>query len=211
MALITERIPLSALELIRDQIASVLLSEIAMQSTLYATEDPALSTLLANTTLWSERFEPFNDNELPAMQLFFFNADYDNKHQHSKRGTYQYYIDLFTSARSTSAALASQIASRDAHRIMMIVNDILEDPHYYNLGFPTSADPIVQGTEVVSIKRTEEENTSSALGAMMYRLIFEVRATETTLTISGVPLLENSVTVRIDETDLGYQYLYQAP
>ena len=211
MALITERIPLSSLELIRNQVAAVLLAELQQQSMLYQGVDDTLSALLAATTIWSERFEPFNDNELPAVQLFFFNADYDNKHQHSQRGTYQYYLDLFTSARGTTSGRATQLASRDAHRIMMIIYGILEHPRYYNLNLPDSVDPIIQGTQLVSIKRTEEENTSSGLGAMMYRIIYEVRVTETTLTIQGVPLQESDITVRIDETDLGYQYLYTAP
>ena len=213
MALITDRLPPSALEVVRDQIGTILAQEIAMQATLNNGVDAVLEQLLTrlSTRIFAERFEPFTDNQLPAVAFFFFNGSFDNKNQHHKRGTYHYYLDLFTSAKASTTQSSSQIASVNAHRIAMIIHDILEDPHYITLGLDASTTPIIQGTNVINIKRTEEENTASALGTMMYRIIFEVRVTETMQTITGVPLVGQDTTVRIDQTDLGYQYSYQAP
>lgn len=211
MAVIPDRLPASSLEIVRDQIGTILALEIAEQATLNMGVDDTLSALLTRTTVFAERFEPFADNEFPAIAFYFFNGSFDNKFQHSKRGTYHYYLDLFTSSKSNANQSSSQVASVNAHRIAMIIHDILEDPRYLTLGLPTSPSPIIQGTNVINIKRTEEENTASALGTMMYRIIFEVRVTENTQTITGVPLVGQDTTVRIDQTNLGYQYSYQAP
>lgn len=210
MAQITDRILPSALEVIRDQIGVILADEIANQAVLNQTADPDLAALLTNFTLFSERFEPPNDNELPAVLFFFFNGDFDQKSQHTKRGIYHYYLDLYTSAISNPGNTSSQVASADAQRIAMIINHILEHPHYLTLNLPTRPNPVVARTQVINIKRTEEENTHSGLGVMMYRIIFQVEVSENTGTITGVPVDRATTNVRIEQTDLGYQYIYQA-
>lgn len=208
MALITQAIANGNLELIRDRIASILLDELNNQATLQAASDPDLAEQLNQINIYGERFYPVNDSNFPAILIFFFNGDFDEKSQHSKRGTYHYYIDLLAKAESTLENNADHLAALRVQRIAMLINAILEDPNYLTLGFPASAG-VVQRTLVRNIKRTEEENTHDALGAIMYRMIFEVVTAERTQTINGVPLSLSTTNVRIAQTDLGYQYIYQ--
>lgn len=207
LALITEAIAQSNLELLRDRIASILVDELNNQATLQQSVDPDLAAQLSALQVFSERFYPLSDSEFPAIVIFFFIGEYDNKSQHSKRGVYQYYIDLLTKAQSTPANNADKISAIRAQRLALLINAILEDPNYLTLGFPP-ADGVVQRTLVRNLKRTEEEYTRDALGALMYRLIFEVVVAEQTNTIASVPLALSTTNVRIAETDRGYQYIY---
>lgn len=211
MAQITTAIGQSRLELVRDAIGVILRDELSNQATLQAGSDPDLAAQLNAISIFGERFYPINDSNMPAIDIFFFNGDFDNKdYTNSKRGTYQYYIDIFTASDSRSAENADRLSSIRAHRLAMLVHDILEDPHYITLGF-TPSDGVVQRTLLTNIKRTEETNTRDGRAVMMYRIIYEVVVTENTETITGLPLAIASTNVRIAETDLGYQYLYQAP
>ena len=210
MAQITQAIGPSRLELVRDAIGTILRDELTNQATLQASTDPDLSSQLTALNIFGERFYPINDNEMPAIDIFLFNADFDNKFQHSKRGTYHYYIDIFTASDATSSSAADATSSLRAHRLAMLINAILEDPNYLTLGF-TPGDGVVQTTIMRNIKRTEETNTRDGRAVMMYRMIFEVVVTEDTQTIQGLPLTLVTTNVRIDETDIGYQYVYQAP
>lgn len=208
MAQITAAIGQSRMELVRDAIGVILRDELTNQATLQT--DPDLVSQLNALQVFGERFAPLNHNDMPAIDIFFFNGDFDNKAQHSKRGTYHYYIDIFTASNANAADDADRRSSLRAHRLAMLVNAILEDPHYLTLGFQAS-DGVIQTTLLRNIKRTEESYNRDGRGMMMYRMIFEVVVAEQTGTITGVPLTLVTTNVRIDETDIGYQYIYQAP
>ncbi len=211
MAQITTAIGQSRLELVRDRIGTILRDELSNQATLQASTDPDLAAQLTALNVFGERFYPINDNDMPAIDIFFFNGDFDNKdHTTSKRGTYQYYIDVFTASESTATSNADRTSSLRAHRLAMLVHDILEDPNYLTLGFLPS-EGVVQKTLLTNIKRTEETNTRDGRAVMMYRLIYEVVVTENTETISPTALSSVATNVRIAETNLGYEYLYTAP
>lgn len=211
MPQITTAIGQSRLELVRDRIGTILRDELTNQATLQASTDPDLSAQLTALNVYAERFYPINDADMPAIDIFFFNADFDNKDlRSSKRGIYQYYIDIFTASDATTSSDADRTSSLRAHRLAMLVHDILENPNYITLGF-TPSDGVVQRTLVSSVKRTEESNTRDGRAVMMYRLIYEVVVTENTETISPSALSFVATNVRIEETNLGYEYLYTAP
>ncbi len=216
MAVIDEILGPSSFELIRDRTAAILADELGNQAVLQAqavTPDQDLIEQLTRLKIVTERFRPFNESDYPALDVFLFQDEFDNKSQQSVRGTIQLYLDLYTDgerkAIDRESDAGDQLSAKRAQRIVGLIRTILEHPAYNTLDFDvTAGEVIIQRTLVSAVKRTEEENTRDGLNVMMYRVIFEVVASETTNALDGLPLALATTDVKIDETDLGYQYIF---
>ena len=75
-------------------------------------------------------------------------GDYDNMDVVDTRGTYTYFIDVFTRAKETDAEKGDTIAALKLQRILGIVRTILEDPQYRTLTFVA---PSIEHTEIKEI------------------------------------------------------------
>lgn len=197
--------------MVRDAIGVILRDELSHQATLQASIDPTLASQLNALSVFAERFHAVDHQKMPAIDIFFFNADFDNKdHTGTKRASVQFYLDILTASNATATDSADRISSLNGQRLAMLVHDILEDPAYTTLGFPRT-NGIVQRTLVTNIKRTEESYNPDGRGIMLYRLIFDVILTENREDVSpAIPLDQINTRVRIAETNLGYEYQFIA-
>lgn len=204
---INQAIAFQRFEQIRDRIVEILMVEIDQQKTLQT--DPRVVGVLNNTTFYRERFRAMNESEMLAVAIFLFNADYDNKNQTSVRGTYTFFLDCFAREFHTQLEDGDEASALSGQSAIGFIRSILENPNWFQLGFgDASQTTFVNTTSIKSVKRTEEENTKDAGNIIMYRIIFEVVATEDTNFIEGVPLKLATTNVRLSETDQGFQYIY---
>ena len=142
MAQIDEALGPNVYELVRDRIGAILADEIQSQATLQQgvpTPDTDLIEQLQSLKVVTERFRPFNESDYPAVDLFVYQNEYDNKTQQSVRGTVRFYLDLYTDGlRKTpdpNDDAGDQLSAKRGQRIAGIIRTIFEHPAYITLLF----------------------------------------------------------------------------
>lgn len=195
MAKISSIIGNSYFEQIRDRIAVILALEIENQLLLSGNYD-------IDADVWLERNIPFDKVEVPAVNVSLASGNYDNKTMGSVRGSYDFFIDCYCSAKATSVAEADRRATLKLHRLLAICRSILENPVYKTLDF---VPPGIQHTSVSSLNIRSAQNTD-ALNTVMGRLLFKVVATETTSLLTAPEINQFYTSVKIDTSDQGYVY-----
>ena len=215
MPLIDEALGFNAFELIRDRTAAIIADELGNQAELQAqvaNPDTDLVEQLEKLKIVTERFRPFNESDYPAVDVFLFQDEFDNKAQQQVRGTMHLYLDVYTDGvrkgTDPKSDAGDQLSSKRGQRIAGLIRTILEHPAYVTLLFNPPAECYINRTIVRSIKRTEEENTKDGLSVMLYRVIFEVVSSEETNALPSRELALATTDVRIGETSLGYQWIY---
>jgi len=195
MAKIDEIIPPQAFENIRDRIAEILIDELNNQFVL--TYNPEI-----DATVFVEKFINFDETDLPAINVSLGRGNTDNKNAMASDGSYRYFIDVYTRAKTSPSGPGDTLATKKAHKIMGLVRYILEHPEYVTLGF---ARPSILNTLLESMSfqdPTEKDGNNIVMG----RSVFMVKATESENLI--VPnLIEGFETsVKIDESSVGYVF-----
>ena len=209
---ISTLIPRQKYDIVRDRIGEILAAELANQTLIQT--DPGLKSILEITKIYRERYHPFNESEMLAASLFFFDGSYSMSVPTYSRGEYTFYIDIFGRAATTSSNDGEYISSSNILFIGGLFRYIIESPQWINLGFEKGNPEgvvIEKAPKVISFKRSEEFNNRDAGNIMMYRLVFEVSTGETTVADQGLPLAGTDTDVTINETNLGYVYTYNAP
>jgi hypothetical protein len=167
MAQLTSIIPPRSFELIRDRIGAILLTEFAAQFAL--SSDP-----IWQQNPWMERNIPFSHAELPAVNVQFVQAPYDNQDASQVDGTFLFYIDCYVKSKHTDDGDADTLANLKLQKLMGGVQAILMDPRYMTLGFnkPFIMNRIVNDISVGDAGK--QDGTNSVMG----RVTLKVRAPE---------------------------------
>lgn len=195
MSVIENVIPQQAFERIRDRIGSILLDEINHQVLIsYDNEIEA--------GVYIERFVPFDKTEMPAINVTLARGSYDNKNSISADGTYNYSIDVYTSAKSSDAKKGDSLSAVRLHRLLGICRAILENPQYKTLGF---AAPFIARVSVVDINIAEPIK-QDAISVIMGRLTLAVRVPENVELITPRLIEGYDTTVKLGLTNKGYQF-----
>lgn len=189
-------IPAQQYELIRDNIAVILLDELTEQATLD-------NTFKAPTAIFTERFFPFDKSEIPTINVCFFSGDYSNKTQTKSEGRYTFYIDCYTNSATIGANRGDALAQAKLGQLMGKCRAILENPVYNTVGLAAGT---VQRVAVKKIAVVYKEQDPSALNDIVGRIVFEATATETTPLKTAIPLLLEGTTAKLYDTELGYYF-----
>lgn len=195
MSVIDGIIPPQKFEIIRDRIGEILGDEFANQYSLTLNADLDLA-------VWVERFIPFDESELPAINVSLATGAFGGHAQGTTEGTYTYFIDVHTKAASTDDDKGDSLASMKLQKILGICRAILENPKYKTLGFTA---PIIffRKCETLSISDPGKQDAASAV---MGRIGFSVKTTETVDLIIPTQLGRSDTTVKLYLTDRGYFY-----
>jgi hypothetical protein len=195
MSVIDGIIPPQKFEVIRDKICEILADEIANQFIL--TSDSTL-----DLDVWKERFIPLDESELPAINVSLATGNFAGHSQGTTEGTYSYFIDVHTKAATTSDDQGDSLAMLKLQKILGICRAILEDPKYKTLGLTA---PIIffRKCETLSISDPGKQDAASAV---MGRIGFSVKTTETVELITPSLIGRNETTVKLYLTDRGYFY-----
>lgn len=187
-------IPQQSYEIIRARIGEILFSELAAQY--YITANPDLNGI----RVWMERNIPFGFAELPAINVQFVTAVYDNQDVAQVDGTFQYFIDVYVKAKTTETEQGDTLANLKLQRILGICRAILMNPKFKTLGFtpPFIMNRIVTNISIGDIGK--QDATDSING----RITLQVRAPEDTELITPLLLYGFDTRVYLHLSDQGY-------
>ena len=88
-ALITYAIPTQRFETIRDAIGGIIAVELAGQKSI-------TGEIIFNAGVFVERFIPFDNTELPSVNIYFESVNFSNNDHTSQTGDINYIIDVTT-------------------------------------------------------------------------------------------------------------------
>lgn len=194
MAKINGIIPQHNYELIRDRIGLILGIELANQFTLNG-ENFAPSIFI-------ERVNPFDKIEVPTVNVSLFTGNYDSKNQGDSRGTYQFHVDVYCKAKTSSTIEGDVKAMYNTHRLIGICRAILENPVYKTLDFDA---PSISRTSCDSFEFAKTVK-DDACNVTMARLVFTVVCHETTELKTARTVQNWYTVVKLSDTDEGYVY-----
>ena len=126
--MITNVVPSQGFEIVRDRIATILASEIDTQAQL------SYEPYLASVNVDVEIANPIDKIELPCVIVSFANDNFSNKTQGSEDGLCTYYVDVYTSAKTTATTAGDKIAMFRLQKLLGLCRYILADPIYKTLG-----------------------------------------------------------------------------
>lgn len=200
MSRINHIISPQAFELIRDRIAEIVQDELDNQ--LLLTMDYDLSV-----TVEIERSTPFDESELPAINISIDTGTWSGKHQGQARGSYVINIDCITSAPADDEKSGDSKSAIKGHRLAGIVRCILEDPQYKTLGYSTDA-PNKSFIERVYCNDMKFGNNTQkdAYNQMVSRVIVNVDAIETQQLIVPNLIEGYDTVVKFDNTTKVYNW-----
>ena len=186
-------------EKIRDQVAQILALEINNQFMLTGDYEIDLD-------VWVERSVPFDNTEVPAINVSFFDGDAANEHVGSSDFTYRFFIDVYAKASDVyqNEALISRgdaLAAFRVHKLMRLCWAIIMNQSYLRLGF---SPPSISNRTVTSLGITEPKAAGDSDNVTFGRLLLQVRVPETTVLPEPVLLGGSDTMVSLFCTDKGY-------
>lgn len=203
MAKLEGLIPKQQYELVRDQLAIVLVDELANQKALGMDE---LSVW--DEKVWIDRVKPFEDFNNVTINVTLASGDYDNETIKSSNGTYIFNIDVTARAKEKQSdeSYADLDANKILDRVVGAIRAILKNPEYNTLGFvkPSLSHVTVRGF-VKGLSGTDE-----ATSAKIARIEYAVRVVEGVELKTGIPIGSHYTTVKLSDTDKGYCWEYVA-
>lgn len=195
MAIIDHTIPKTNYQLIFDNIAAILLDELAEQYNLSGNGDLNISKI------WKNRRTQFNPSEFPTINLTLSSARTTAKFQKQVDKNVIYYIDLYTSKASNDGFNGDERSAESGFDTANVIDYILSYPNYRTLnGFPN-----VKHTEITDISQGEVDSDGGTK-CMVVRLELTVSTINTAETIAPTPLNGNDTEVKLDSTEKGYFY-----
>lgn len=194
MAKITKIIGPDSYELIRDRIAEILIDELGNQNQL--TYDPHVAPKVS-----VENTNPEDLTGLPTLNISVAAGTYDSKDYRSVKGSYQFYLDCYTHAKTTSTTQGNYLAAQRLHKLIRLVRSILNDPIYKTLGFKA---PFIYRVWFSAFDISNMPGKSDTLNSMMGRLTFNVQASEENSLITPSLIEGYETTVKIDNSSVGY-------
>ena len=195
MALIDTQIAQQNFETIRQAIGAILATELIAQT--------AVTNLgIASGSVWDERILPFNQDELPAINVWFDRNRYDLHDAEEKRGINTYVIDCAFNSKATDSSMNDKSSSRNAQRIAGIVSAILSSPQYLTLGLPagTISTRIITGIEILRVRQAD------ALMTVFGRVTMDVTSFETVTGITPYTIGSIHTVATLEESDKGFYY-----
>lgn len=188
-------IPQQVFEAIHNRIGEILTAELEKQSILAGD-----ATLIF--PVFKERDIPFNDSELPAMNIMFDESEYDMQTQVQHTGDYQFVIELVANGKSNDEKFGDTLTMNQVQRVLGICREIIMNPKFTTLGFPK---PLIENRKVIGMrfgKPVRQDSSHTILGRMMMR----VKAVESAQLNTADLIQGIDTTVFLYETENGYQW-----
>lgn len=201
--MIETQIPAQGFEIISERVISILCKEFAYQYSKFK------NVTARDVKFWRDRITPITDAEGSVITIGLWKGDYGNESSVGySEGVYQYVLGFFTSSDSTNNSPGDKLAHDKLHRLMGLARYILKHSSYIRLDFDP---PFVKRVEVKTFQvyRPENPQAEGTLSASAH-MILQVTAMETTDPVAGIPLTGALTDVKLDETEIGFQYEYEA-
>lgn len=194
MAKITKVIQPDNIEFVRDRIAAVLIEELGNQAQLTYDLHLDPQVTLENT----------NAEDIVNMALVNISVaagTYDNKDYRSVKGTYTFFIDCYTKAKTTQQIPGNYLAAQRLQKLMRLCRAILNDPIYKTLGFQPGFiyRVYLSGFDIRNMPGKNDTNNSA-----MGRLTLVVEATENDNLITPKLIEGYETKLNIGNSSAGY-------
>lgn len=205
-AVIETLIPQQQFEVVLDRIGEILALEFEYQSLLGNYDLDAVS-------IFKERSVPCNASELPIVNVGLFQGEYSEETQMQTQGFYKYVIEVIANAQSEDPVSGNdgrgdRLSQLKVLRLLGIIRAILMDARYKTLGFsyPSIGHRGVERIWFMS-PPTQDANTTR-----QGRLEMMVKVLETPASfVTPVELMEHFSYVTLEETENGFQWIYEKP
>lgn len=197
MGLITTIIPRQSFEVIHDKIGEILRLELDGQYAM--TYDPDFEA-----PIWKERDIPFNDSDLPAINLSLQQGDFNGQLQtlSQQTGEYKYMIEVIFNGKARDEKLGDTIAMTKVQKVIGVIRAILMSPRYVTVGFPKGAIEHRRVEGFMFGKPVRQDSSHTCMGRMM----FCVRAVDS-WDFAGYEMANGTdAIVKLALTELGYKY-----
>lgn len=191
-------IPRRAFERVRDRIADILIEEMEYQVTSGYNVD-------IDAGVYVERFTPFKETELPAINVCLGNGNFANKKPPAADGSYSFFIDAYANSESEEEQGGDSLAAILVQKILGVCHYILSDPIYRTLGYPA---PSISSVTCSSIQMIDAKmlQRQDAMNSTMGRLQVDVVVSETNALLEGRLLEGYDTQIKIGTGDTGYAY-----
>ncbi len=206
-------IPQQNYELIRDRIGLIIFQELENQFDLTGNPDlekPPLNEgqYPESLEVFIDRITPFDEEELPCVNVGFNGAPYDSNNPLWSEGLNSFFIDVLVKAKANEDGEetdADRLAAIKLASILGKIRFILRYSDYKTLGF---APGFIGNTKVASITILGPlKNTQDANCGLVGRIVFEVKATESVAPIEPINATNFITRVKLSLTDKGYVYI----
>jgi hypothetical protein len=207
-AKIPYKIQKSNFELVRDNIAYILLDESLAQSMFYGVEDEDDNIIPDYDLLWDiylERFSAIDRSEFEEhgaiICIGLMESDFENQDRQSVKNNSKYYIDVFTNNLDEETD-GSVLSANRLHKCCGIIRHILSSTYYKRLGF---SDKFIYRTEVNRIIYPQLDDKSDSANSRFARIIFTVEMSETQEKEQPIEADSYNTIMKIDNTTKGYK------
>lgn len=191
-------IPPQGFEIVRDRIGEIITEEISNQE--------ILQNLGTQAGVFNERLAPFSDEEILMINIMYDGSNYGSFTEKDAKGPNIYYIDVYSTAKATPTEDGGNSSSRLLHKYLGMCRHILQSHLYNTLGFPPG---LIMGTYIEQIQISDPQNNQDAANVTMGRITFSVRIVENQELWEGVPIGNNTTSVKLSLTNKGYKYEIQ--
>ena len=185
-------------ELIRNRIGEILTYELRNQANLSGKQS------LKDVKVWIERVTPFDNTELPAVNIYYNDTLYNSSTVVNQQGQNTYHIDVLTKSKNSGSQQndSDKQSYTLAANLLGIVRAILQAPQYVRLNFDGGVVTHREVSEIRMGKMSNQETTSTGGG----RLLLKVNANEFTEEIKALEACKYTTVVTLEETEKGFYY-----
>lgn len=194
-SVITGIIPKQGFEIVRDQIGIILLTELAAQKTRQMDSFP--ETIEGNIGL--ESVTPADSANPIQLNIVLDSATYGQITQKDAQGRTLYFIDIFTSGKNSG----DSTFRRD--KFLGMVMFIFRSAQYRTMGL---AQGLIGGTYVESFATLDPHQKEDSNYTSFARVQLAIRIQEDAQAWSGIDLLGQDSTVKLDLTEKGYKFVF---
>lgn len=196
-ALITIPIPEQGFEKVRDAIGAILLTELSNQKTLQGFDEAI--------TVYRERVTPMETEENLYFNVMLDSATYGNYTQRDAQGRTIYFIDVYATGKNKDTGVGAKDSGDRLGKFLGMAMYILGANQYKLLGLPAG---LIGGTYIESFATAEPAPAETGMYQRFARISFAVRVQENYNLWSGINLVGNDSVVKMDQTNKGYQYIF---
>lgn len=172
---------------------------------------PELANQGITIDLWMERFIPFSESELPAVNISFVGGVHEQSTQQYDVYTHSYNIDVYVAKdnelNNSIVLKRGDVLSRlELKKILGIIRAILSNSLYRRLNFEPG---LIQTTKLPNIDIAEGDAKNGLDGAniSMGRLLYSAKAVEQTILEEGILIGGSDIVSKLEETDKGYKFI----
>jgi hypothetical protein len=196
--MIDHKIPAQNQELVRDAIACILLKEFKNQLDRY--ENQACK----GARIFKERMSAPQINEMPFVNISLWKGKYSNHEAAYRDGEYSYVIDVIKTSKGVPNVAPDVHASLKCQELMGVIAYILSHPNYRRLELSS---PRVTHTAVTDFQVIKPDMpTPDTYNIAQIQMVYTVRCGEPVTANAGVLAGGNDTTVKVQETELGFEY-----